>query len=247
MVSEEALPDVDVSQCPKILVTDYLGRVDSFPKVKCYLRCPYFDGFVEAVRAPIKFCSVLVGNVEGALVPDQNNEKTRLQISSHQNTLDAPKMVQDVQTRNQSKRKIHHLVLPDLQALNITPQEFSKLQHSCLSLRPLHQKASTGEEECTRSGSTFIYELINGLLYRVCRSSNHQDKVGKKVLVVPAVWYCPSPTRCHCQDTSLIKKQNVKLVTSSSGQLWGLMFKLSVSLVINANDCLLEGKCGPYL
>lgn len=122
MVSEETLCDVDVSQCPKVLVADYLGRVDSFPKVKCYLRYPYFNGFVEAVRAYIKFCSVLVGNVEGALAPDQNAEKTRLQISSHQSTLPAPEMVQAVHTRNQSKRKIHSLELPDLQPLNITPQ-----------------------------------------------------------------------------------------------------------------------------
>ena len=38
VVSEEALPDIDLSLCPKVQVADYLGRIDEFPVVKRYLR-----------------------------------------------------------------------------------------------------------------------------------------------------------------------------------------------------------------
>lgn len=42
VVAEDVLPDADV--------TDYLGRIDTFPIVRCYLRCPYFVGWTDAVR-----------------------------------------------------------------------------------------------------------------------------------------------------------------------------------------------------
>ena len=38
VVSEEALSDIDPSICPKVQDADYLGRIDEFPVVKCYLR-----------------------------------------------------------------------------------------------------------------------------------------------------------------------------------------------------------------
>lgn len=57
VVSEDALPDADVSNCKTVPVVDYLGRVDHFPLEGCYVRCPYLVGWVDAVRAPIKLCS----------------------------------------------------------------------------------------------------------------------------------------------------------------------------------------------
>ena len=59
IVSEEALPDVDTTNCRKVTVCDYLGRPDTFPVVRCYLRCPSYDGWAEAIRAPIKFATAL--------------------------------------------------------------------------------------------------------------------------------------------------------------------------------------------
>ena len=66
MISEDALPDVDPSLCPKVQLCDYLGRVDVFPVVRGYFRCLYYTdytGWTEAVRAPIKFATALVGNI----------------------------------------------------------------------------------------------------------------------------------------------------------------------------------------
>ncbi|MPC39493.1 hypothetical protein E2C01_033031 [Portunus trituberculatus] len=62
VVSEEALPDVTVY--------DYVGRADQFPVVKCYLTCPYCDGWADDVRAPIKFATVLLGDFPGTRKPD---------------------------------------------------------------------------------------------------------------------------------------------------------------------------------
>lgn len=65
LVSEDLLPDVDTTNCEMTKVSDYLGRSNYFPKVRCYLRCPYYVGWVNVLRAPIKFGSVLIGNVPG--------------------------------------------------------------------------------------------------------------------------------------------------------------------------------------
>jgi hypothetical protein len=65
VVSEEVLPDVDVSKCKFATISDFLGRKSSFPVVPCYLRCKYYTGWTNAIRAPIKFCSVLLGNING--------------------------------------------------------------------------------------------------------------------------------------------------------------------------------------
>ncbi|MPC90349.1 hypothetical protein E2C01_085329 [Portunus trituberculatus] len=44
--AEEVLPDADISNCRSCQVADYLGRVDTFPIVQCYIRYPYFEGWI---------------------------------------------------------------------------------------------------------------------------------------------------------------------------------------------------------
>ena len=80
VISEEALPDIDPSLCPRVQVADYLGRINEFPVVKCYLRCPFYTGWTDAVRTPIKFASALVGNIPGVQDPDSPDS---LLYSSH--------------------------------------------------------------------------------------------------------------------------------------------------------------------
>ena len=67
IVSDDLLPNVDVEKCAKCKVRDYLGRVDIFPLVNVYVDCDWFTGWVNAVRAPIMYCSVLLGNVPGII------------------------------------------------------------------------------------------------------------------------------------------------------------------------------------
>ncbi|XP_050708029.1 uncharacterized protein LOC126993204 [Eriocheir sinensis] len=56
--------------CKKVTVYDYLGRPDTFPVVRCYLKCPYYEGWADAIRAPIKFATAMIGDIPGAHKPD---------------------------------------------------------------------------------------------------------------------------------------------------------------------------------
>ncbi|MPC91548.1 hypothetical protein E2C01_086593 [Portunus trituberculatus] len=71
IVVAEVLPDADVSNCRSCQVAHYLGRVDTFPTVQCYIRCPYFEGWTDTIRAPIMFASVLIVNVPGVRTPKE--------------------------------------------------------------------------------------------------------------------------------------------------------------------------------
>lgn len=55
-----------------------LGKVNKFPLFCCSIKCPYFQGWKNALRALIKFCCILIGNVVGACdpqVPTSHPEK----------------------------------------------------------------------------------------------------------------------------------------------------------------------------
>ncbi|XP_045134079.1 uncharacterized protein LOC123517739 [Portunus trituberculatus] len=201
VVSEEVLPDVDVESCPKISLADYLGRVDKFPVVKCYVRCPFYTGWTEVVRAPIKFAGALIGNIPGVMDPQVSNpspaplpdssraslsSELQPEVSTSASTVSSADQVHAVTTRAGRMKRLHPLVLPELQPLSMTPQEFNQLQASCPSLTGVRQKASTGEVEKARNGSSFQYLYVNGLLYRKCLTSQLPNKVGQQCLVVPS-------------------------------------------------------------
>lgn len=217
IVCEEALPDVDVTECKKVEIADYLGRVNSFPQVRCFLRCPYYEGWADVIRAPIKFCSVMIGNVPGARNPVFNSslkvstslalptdkppcriEHTEAQSSSDSseplpnsqscslmNSDNKSEMVQAVQTRSTRNKKLHPLVVPSIEPLNVTPKQFSDLQQKCTSLETVRKKCLSGEKDETKDGSIFKYDNIDGLLYRYCVKSKKPGMAGKLTLVVP--------------------------------------------------------------
>ena len=216
VVSEEVLPDADVSNCKRVFVADYLGRVDTFPLVSCYLRCPYYEGWTDVIRAPIKFASVLVGNIPGVKDPNSIKDSQlsadknvspvidpsvqrpdqdpsisfmlpEVTLSPSQNHSSTPELypVCAVQTRSSKMKRIHPLVLPALQPLSMTPDEFRHLQSSCETLASARAKATSGEIGTVSKGSTYQFVMDNGLLYRKCLSSNRPDKIGKLTLLVP--------------------------------------------------------------
>ena len=213
VVAEDVLPDADVTHCRKVYLSDYLGRTDAFPVVRCYLRCPYFVGWTDAVRAPIKFASVLIGNIPGARDPNDPDNRSAASPSpspwpAHTtpkkdstpptgNTStnpddDVPSTSESsiqqacaVQTRSRKIKRQHPLVLPALQPFSITPDDFGKLQASCSTLATVRSKASSGLVEKIRNGTSFQFVKDNGLLYRKCLTSNRPDKVGQFALVVP--------------------------------------------------------------
>lgn len=171
IVSEELLPESDITNCETVTLTDYLGRENEFPKVKCYLRCPLFTGWVKAVRAPIKMCSILLGNVAG--VVDSPGSELKPEVSA-------------VETRSSVKNKtLHPLVVPTLNPINIDPEQFRELQKTCSSLFRVRDLAESGTEQNTKDG---IYRFVyyNNLLYRECIKSSNFNFKDKKFLVVPS-------------------------------------------------------------
>ncbi|XP_076033642.1 uncharacterized protein LOC143020782 [Oratosquilla oratoria] len=215
LVSEEAVPHADVSLCPKVSVADFLGRVNEFPVVRCYIRCPYYEGWVDAVRAPMKCASVLIGNVPGARDPSKPDpfpfkpHASSLDTTTHSTistgmqtsiaaaapitkTVPPPTLTQEstfqinaVETRRSKMKRVHPLQMPALQPLSVTPEEFCSLQESCPTLLGLWDKAKSEEMDQTKNGSSFQYLKIDGLLYRKYVLSTHVEKVGKLALVVP--------------------------------------------------------------
>ncbi|XP_076044813.1 uncharacterized protein LOC143027412 [Oratosquilla oratoria] len=190
VVSDEILPDIDVPSCKKVYVTDYLGRVDSFPLVSCYLRCPYYEGWTDVVRAPIKVASVLIGNIPGVKDPNISECSPPADDSAiprpTQTASPSPKhLVCAVQTRAGKMKRIHPLALPALQPLSVTPDKFGLLQSSCEKLSAARAKADSGEIDQMENGSTYQFVKMDGLLYRKCLTSNRPDKVGKSTLVIP--------------------------------------------------------------
>ncbi|XP_076036803.1 uncharacterized protein LOC143022466 [Oratosquilla oratoria] len=184
------LPDIDVPSCKKVYVADYLGRVDAFPLVSCYLRFSYYEGWTDVVRAPIKFASVLIGKVPGVKDPSISECSPPADDSAiprpTQTATPSPKhLVCAVQTRAGKMKRIHPLALPALQPFTVTPDNFSLLQSSCETLSAARAKAASGEIDQTRNGSTYQFVKTDGLLYRKCLTSNRPDKVGKSTLVVP--------------------------------------------------------------
>ncbi|XP_037794286.1 uncharacterized protein LOC119589789 [Penaeus monodon] len=184
IVSDKLLPDVDVSSTDLVGIEDYLGRVDYFPKTKCFLKCPYFEGWVDVVRAPIKFCSILVGNVPGAYNPKLSPDFD-LNVPQHSNNAPLDYSCA-IQTRSSKVKRVHPLVLPEIEPLKVTPEEFAKLQAECHSLTKLWEKVKSEELDKMRDGTEFKYEQRNGLLYRTCVASKHYERLGKSSLVVPS-------------------------------------------------------------
>ncbi|XP_069988596.1 uncharacterized protein [Penaeus vannamei] len=181
IVSHKVLPDVDLSRADLVGIEDYLGRVDYFPKTKCYLNCPYFKGWIDVVRAPIKFCSVLIGNVPGVYSPKLSPDS---EVTERSNVpLDYSCAIQ---TRSSKVKRVHPLVLQEIEPLKVTPKDFAKLQAKCHSLTKFWEKVKSEEHDKMRDGTVFKFEQINGLLYRTCVASKHCERVGKSSLVVPS-------------------------------------------------------------
>ncbi|XP_070000736.1 uncharacterized protein [Penaeus vannamei] len=181
IVSHKVLPDVDLSRADLVGIEDYLGQVDYFPKTKCYLNCPYFKGWIDVMRAPIKFCSVLIGNVPGVYSPKLSPDS---EVTERSNVpLDYSCAIQ---TRSSKVKRVHPLVLPEIEPLKVTPEDFVKLQAECHSLTKFWEKVKSEEHDKMRDGTVFKFEQVNGLLYRTYVASKHCERVSKSSLVVPS-------------------------------------------------------------
>ena len=193
VVSDELIPDLDLTKAKYWTVSDFLGRTNSFPVVKCYIKCDLFEGWVEAVRAPLKYCSVLLGNVEGTKLPVLNL-KPDLEDSirvpdSHLDVVEDSSQTNKVNviTRASAKRVTHPLHLPEVESLKIDKSKFCNLQNDCDTLVDVRKYVNSGELISTRSGRNFKFERAENLIIRKCVFSPKEIDLGRTTLVVPLV------------------------------------------------------------
>ncbi|XP_068212662.1 uncharacterized protein [Palaemon carinicauda] len=169
VVSEQLLPSIPFDEHTKFAsVSDYLGRTDKFPVVKCHIACDYFTGWTEVVKAPIKFCGVLIGQVEDNDISTCQSVMTRGQVKAD-SARPAPLIT------NKSK------VLGDL---NVSVSDFKQEQIYCPSLQSIREKLDKYITEISK-GNVYQYIIDKGFLYRKCIQSNNRVMLGVKVLVVP--------------------------------------------------------------
>ena len=83
--------DNDTTTCRQIAVYDYLSRADQFPVMQCYLKCPYYNGWVDALHTPIKFTTALIRDIPRAYktdnpgcCPDASNVSTNIPLYQEQ-------------------------------------------------------------------------------------------------------------------------------------------------------------------
>ncbi|XP_066971747.1 uncharacterized protein [Macrobrachium rosenbergii] len=170
-------------------VYDYLGVPQYFPKVRCYLNCKFFKGWVSAIAAPIKFTDVLLGLVPGVSAPGFSIPDSTLH-SNFQDTDTKVREVTDIcmaRTRAQFlKQRQQAQPLQSFNNIDINVNKDSLIheQEVCPSLVTVRDKLTSGEEIVVKS-RTVKYEKINGLVYRTCVRSNVKHEVGKKQLVIP--------------------------------------------------------------
>jgi hypothetical protein len=192
IVAEQVLPNLDVENCRKINISDYLGNSKCFPVVRCYLKCDFYNGFVDAVRAPIKFCSVLVGNIPGV----KDLKITGVSTNEHNLPVSNPSLPNHkvaVVTRSQKTKAIHPLKLPKLDVANITSEEFKSLQHNCTSINDIRKKVIS-EEIIIVKNRSYTFVEHDGLIYNKCVNSKFVNEVDKLTLVIPS----------ECRNTVLV-------------------------------------------
>ena len=152
IVSEEVLPEVSKDHTNYCTISDYLGRRDKFPVVKTYIDCPFYTGWYDVVRAPIKSCTALIGDIGAGIAapsacskldsvklsPDLSTKFTNYPnndckqcptsgSSQNEETTSIQKSVRVVETRTK-KGKIHPLIVNTLDTVNLSYNKFKELQ-----------------------------------------------------------------------------------------------------------------------
>ncbi|XP_068245850.1 uncharacterized protein [Palaemon carinicauda] len=175
VVSENLIPDPGTN-CSYSTLIDYLGRKDRFPIVKIYLKCNLFTGWVNAVRAPIKYCTVLLGNIPS--VQDHN----LFPLKNTDSSIDV-----NAVTRAQVKRRniVHPLALPEPFDISIDHESFLREQQNCKALKYAREMSQSGDVKRCKNGLQYEFVMRNGLLYRKIQKCKKPQLLGKEQLVVP--------------------------------------------------------------
>ena len=94
-----------------------------------------------------------------------------------------------VQTRASMKKGevTDPLKCPPTADLDINKDSFLSAQKSCPSLKFVRDKCDSGKIEKVKARS-IKYEIIDGLIYRICVESKQEHEIGSKQLVVPEIY-----------------------------------------------------------
>ncbi|XP_042886053.1 uncharacterized protein LOC122262167 [Penaeus japonicus] len=179
IVKDSFLPP-NVRKGKLVTVADYLGFTRTFPKVRCYIKSEYLNGWVNAVAAPIKFTDILIGMVPGVKAP----------------AVDIPDSVADYDTigsnalRVQTRRakseesQLRSLIAPGIALEEINKKDLIDEQNKCETLKDIRKKV-INETLVTVKNRTVKFEKINDMIYRVCIKSKREHEIGRKQLIVP--------------------------------------------------------------
>lgn len=85
-----------------------------------------------------------------------------------------------VETWAAKAKKMHPLVLPKLPFHTPSSQEFCDLQSSCPSLETIRRDAALMMKIFSRDDFKFIFEYINGLLYKTYCDFRVKDRIGSQ-------------------------------------------------------------------
>ncbi|XP_063595779.1 uncharacterized protein LOC134772669 [Penaeus indicus] len=207
IIVKESLIPATAKRGKMVTLYDYLGVGRTFPTVRCLIKSEFLNGWYNVVAAPIKFTDVLVGMVPGVSVPSVNNPNLSISVNSPRTDIGNADVVNAVVTRAAKIKEDAEpakLTVPHFQFDNVTKDEFLSAQTECSSLINIRAKVKSKSLANVKSRSV-RYEIVKGLIYRVCVKSKHNHEIGVKQLVVPRAGaeikrYCRS---CHvCQKTA---------------------------------------------
>lgn len=188
LISDKLLPDAEPLPARFIKVSCYLGRVNLWPVIRCYIDCPFFKGWAEAGRAPLAHCAVLIGDVPGACSLSMTGGDGTCETTAVDGP---PEVTNQVVTRSQAQQPSSAaapapLPVSPCPPTHITPSEFQALQNTCPTLDPIRACIAGKSTKRTRDGLEFEYLTHHGLLYRECVNSPRPYEIGRRVLVVPS-------------------------------------------------------------
>ncbi|XP_063586494.1 uncharacterized protein LOC134763893 [Penaeus indicus] len=207
IIVKESLIPATAKRGKMVTLYDYLGVGRTFPTVRCLIKSEFLNGWYNVVAAPIKFTDVLVGMVPGVSVPSVNNPNLSISVNSPRTDIGNADVVNAVVTRAAKIKEDAEpakLTIPHFQFNSVSKDDFLSAQTECSSLENIRDKVRSKSLVNVKNRSV-RYEIVKGLIYRVCVKSKHNHEIGVKQLVVPRAGaeikrYCRS---CHvCQKTS---------------------------------------------
>jgi len=207
VVLDKLVPTAVAHATRTVKMQDYLGRVDVFPVARVHISCPYFVGWTEAILAPLRNASALIGNVPGASdVPqwDQSmesfesgktsfeniNNKVTDSASDHVAVAENTQFlaVNAVTTRagktKQSKAP-KPMIVPMLPSINIEADKFLALQLTCPTLKTLRDAEAKNLIISTRDQAKFQIIKRDQYYLRKCIDSKKKSLIGSETLLVP--------------------------------------------------------------